>query len=284
MTRILIAAVAALTLIAAAPAAAAEDETIHQIEQLQETGAMLMAFGTARSARLSAWNSSLDITLNTRNADGAERLGSTLCHKWFGFKSGHWKIRMYLIDGSIASECKIETNRDPIVFKPFEEDKSLHTRGMDACLNGTGTCDFPAGSWTKCIYAGNACGATPEDNENHNRDIEMIGGDAWDKEGDLLGDAASLAAARGEALAAVGGIFHGGIDFLVSDAAAAPRLLAKYCNGFFKLRGRGWKIRIHLDDRLISSCSINAPDQAPDDPMARALEQKAQELRERDLR
>jgi len=78
-------------------------------DALVKAGALAVAVGDANKYEISGWNSSLDLYIGTRSELRAASLSGTLCRSFFKqpLKSSNWKIRVYMVDGSVGAECSI---------------------------------------------------------------------------------------------------------------------------------------------------------------------------------
>lgn len=153
--------------------------------------------------------------------------------------------------------------------KYLHMDEKYHTQGLDVCLDSgeppdfkldPEKCNFPAGSWTRCMHDGLECGTVAENAEYRAEELaNLLTEEEWHSDLDKIVALGKSISGRGDAavVAAVGQFFGNGVEILVADAAAAPRLLATYCNVSYHLNAHSWKLRVHVNDRLVASCAIH---------------------------
>ena len=63
----------------------------------------------ATSASFSAFHASVDLTIGSRNPARADAIADGICHraKLGLIDKTRWKVRVYLADGTLGSECRI---------------------------------------------------------------------------------------------------------------------------------------------------------------------------------
>ena len=86
-----------------------DTEFLADFKALNAAGIMAVAAGGANKFEISGWDSSLDLYLGNRSTAQAASLSNHLCNLYFKepFKSGPWKVRVYLLDNTVAAECNI---------------------------------------------------------------------------------------------------------------------------------------------------------------------------------
>ena len=148
---------------------------------------------------------------------------------------------------------------------PFHDDEQFHTQGMNACLQSRGRadheqkCDFPAGSWTRCMQDHFACGTAADYAEflaEAKADVTLTVEEAHSDVDTAIALGKHISGHGDGVVLATGGALGDGVEILVSDAAAAPHLLATYCNLPYHLYSHYWKLRVHVNDHLVASCTI----------------------------
>lgn len=83
------------------------------LDALRKAGELAIISGDANKFELSGWNSSLDLYIGTRLTLKAASLARFFCHQYFAQLSpplkhaANWKIRVFLVDGSVGAECSI---------------------------------------------------------------------------------------------------------------------------------------------------------------------------------
>jgi hypothetical protein len=60
--------------------------------------------GDANKYEISGWHSSLDLYIPNRLEIKAAALASYFCHQRLNLKNSHWKVRVYMADGSVGAD------------------------------------------------------------------------------------------------------------------------------------------------------------------------------------
>ncbi len=90
-----------------------DDDFDHDYKILQDSGAKLVATG-ALKYEISGWHQSLDITLTDLSTEVASVIINGACNHTSDLR-GEWSIRVYLVDGRLAGECKFTRRVDDVL-------------------------------------------------------------------------------------------------------------------------------------------------------------------------
>jgi uncharacterized protein YecT (DUF1311 family) len=90
-----------------------DDDFDHDYQILQDSGAKLVAAG-ALKYDISGWHQSLDITLRDLSTEVASVIVNGACNHTSELRA-EWSIRVYLVDGTLAGECKFRRRADDVL-------------------------------------------------------------------------------------------------------------------------------------------------------------------------
>jgi len=74
---------------------------------LSAAGVIAIASGNATKYEISGWHTSLDLYLANRLDFKAAALANYFCNQNMKLKLPNWKVRVYLVDGSVGAECPL---------------------------------------------------------------------------------------------------------------------------------------------------------------------------------
>jgi hypothetical protein len=76
---------------------------------LNAAGRAAVAAGYASRFNVGNWNTSLNLYIGSRSTNQASALSQRFCFRYFKktLKGLSWKVRVYLVDGTIGAECSI---------------------------------------------------------------------------------------------------------------------------------------------------------------------------------
>ena len=76
---------------------------------LTAAGRAAVAAGDINKFDVGSWNTSLNLYIGSRSTNQASALSQRFCLRYFKkpLKGPSWKVRVYLIDGTVGAECSI---------------------------------------------------------------------------------------------------------------------------------------------------------------------------------